>query len=232
MYHYAWLVLSLIVLGVWVAFFVLLKNREERRETLLISFFTSLLGLTEPLFVPEYWNPPSLFNLAERVGFDLESFIFAFAVGGLAFILYNYFFSVRHSVLPAHTHRASRHRLHRLSLISAPAAFLLFYLFLPFNVIYSASLALLVGFFFAWYCRSDLVTKMIVSGLFFTILYFLAFLVLETLFPGYVEAVWNLPSLSGKFIAGVPIEELLWAFTFGLYWSSVYEHLTWRKIKI
>jgi hypothetical protein len=32
--------------------------------------------LTEPLFVPDYWNPPSLFDLARRSGFDIESVIF------------------------------------------------------------------------------------------------------------------------------------------------------------
>ena len=29
-------------------------------------------------------------------------------------------------------------------------------------------------------------------------------------------------------IGGVPLEELLFGFTFGMYWASAYEHLTWR----
>jgi hypothetical protein len=44
-----------------------------------------------------------------------------------------------------------------------------------------------------------------------------------------VAAVWNLPALSGVFVAGVPLDELMFAFTFGLYWSSVYEHLGWKQ---
>jgi hypothetical protein len=48
-------------------------------------------------------------------------------------------------------------------------------------------------------------------------------------FPSYVAAVWNLPALSRVFVAGVPLEELMFAFTFGLYWSSVYEHLAWKR---
>jgi hypothetical protein len=47
------------------------------------------LGLTEPLFVPEYSNPPSLFNLAQRTGVDIERLIFCFAIGGIAAVLYN-----------------------------------------------------------------------------------------------------------------------------------------------
>jgi len=38
-------------------------------------------GLTEPMFVPEYWSPPSLFELAQRTGFDIEGIIFSFAIG-------------------------------------------------------------------------------------------------------------------------------------------------------
>jgi hypothetical protein len=30
-------------------------------------------------------------------------------------------------------------------------------------------------------------------------------------------------------IYGIPLEELLFGFTFGLYWTGVYEHFTWNK---
>jgi len=71
---------------------------------------------------------------------------------------------------------------------------------------------------------------MLVSGLIFILIYFITFSLLNLFFPGYTEAVWNLSAISGIIIIGVPLEELLWAFTFGLYWSSIYEHLTWRKL--
>lgn len=58
---------------------------------MVVSLWTSLLGLTEPLFVPEYWAPPSLFDLASRTGFDIESFIFSFAIGGIAVVIYEHF---------------------------------------------------------------------------------------------------------------------------------------------
>jgi hypothetical protein len=44
------------------------RHAGPRRETLKVSLWTSLLGLTEPIFVPEYWLPPSLFELARRHG--------------------------------------------------------------------------------------------------------------------------------------------------------------------
>lgn len=42
---------------------------------------SALFDLTESIFVPEYWNPPSLFDLAPRTSFDIESLIFCFGFG-------------------------------------------------------------------------------------------------------------------------------------------------------
>ena len=53
------------------------------------SLLTMPFGLTEALFVPRYWDPPSLFDLAQRTGFDIESLIFSFGIGGVGSVLYN-----------------------------------------------------------------------------------------------------------------------------------------------
>jgi len=37
------------------------------------SLATAVIGLTEPIFVPGYWNLPSLFELAQQTGFDVEA---------------------------------------------------------------------------------------------------------------------------------------------------------------
>lgn len=47
--------------------------------------------------------------------------------------------------------------------------------------------------------------------------------------PGYIEAVWNLAALRGGLVYGIPVEELLFGFAFGLYWASVYEHFSWNQ---
>jgi len=53
------------------------------------QFVHDLFGLTEPIFVPRYWNPPSIFDLAQKTGFDVESLIFCFAIGGVGAALYD-----------------------------------------------------------------------------------------------------------------------------------------------
>ena len=86
-YHYVWLIWSSAFLLPWVLLFALFP--QHRAAMWWASVFMAPFGLTEPIFVPEYWNPPSLFELAQRTGFDIESIIFSFAIGGIGAILYN-----------------------------------------------------------------------------------------------------------------------------------------------
>ena len=76
------------------------------------SLFTTPIGQTEPLFVPEYWNPPSLFDLARTTGFDIESLIFSFGIGGIGAVLYNMMAGRELRPVPAAERDLPRHRLH------------------------------------------------------------------------------------------------------------------------
>jgi len=229
--QYAWLIWSSVLVVIWLAVYFSLKNKESKREMLLVSLWTSLLGFTEPLFVPEYWNPPSLFNLAARTGFDIESFIFAFGVGGLAVIIYERIFQIRHEQISTEEKHLPRHRYHLFALLSAPIIFILLSIFTNLNPIYSATIALIGGGLFTWYCRPNLKKKMIASAFIFLGFYSLYFLILTTLYSDYVLQVWNLAAVSGILILGIPLEELMFAFGLGFLWSSVHEHLKWYKIK-
>lgn len=227
-YTYAYLIISAFLFVIWIILY--LTRPASRKKMFLVSLLTAPLGLTEPLFVPSYWLPFTLFDLARKTRFDLESLLFSFAVGGIAAILYEAFWGQHRRRISIHDQHQKRHRIHRLALISPILSFFLLYFFTPINPIYSSILAMLVGAVATWYCRPDLVKAMLTAGVVFLVLYFVVFWVgFVWLFPGYVEAVWNLPAVSGILIAGVPIEELLFATTLGAMWSSVYEHFTWYK---
>jgi len=224
--HYVWLIWSGAFLIPWALLYIVKPG--FRREMLRVSLATSLLGFSEPIFVPEYWDPPSLFDLAQRTGFDIESLIFCFAIGGIGAVMYNALAN-KEIVEVAHAERHSgRHRWHRLAIASPYLAFLLLY-FLPWNSIYPGIVALAIGGIANVLCRPDLLRNTLVGGMLFLFFYAVSMLSLIIFVPGYIEQVWNLPALSGVLLGGIPLEELAFGFSFGLYWAGIYEHFTWHR---
>lgn len=226
--QYVWLIWSLIILSVWGI--VYYYKKDIRKEMLKMSLITFPFGLTEPLFVPEYWFPPSIFDLAVKTGFDIESFIFSFAIGGLGTVLYSLIFKQQHVKFSNKERDHQRHKWHIFILFSPVFVFVGLSLFTNLNHIYSGIIAIFLGAIATFYCRPDLKRKVWIGGLLFMLLYFIYFGSILIIYPTYVQLYWNLDALMNIFILGIPIEELLFAFTFGMYWSGLYEHLYWRKL--
>lgn len=223
---YVWLYWSGAFLVPWAVLYFLKPG--FRRKMLRVSLWTSLLGLSEPIFVPEYWNPPSLFDLAQRTGFDIESMVFCFAIGGIGAVMYNALAGGDMTEMPHEERHNGRHRWHRLAIAVPFLAFPLLY-FLPWNPIYPGIVALALGGIANVLCRPDLLRSTLTGGVLFLSLY-AAFMLLLVLFaPGYIEQVWNLPDISGVLLAGIPLEELAFGFAFGMYWAGIYEHFTWHR---
>src|SRR3989304_3993542 len=176
-----WLVFSLILFGIW--FIIFLFRRNLKKEMFLVSLFTMPFGLTEPLFVPEYWNPPSLFNLAATTGFDIESLIFSFSIGGIASVIYGTIFNVKYRKMNVHVIHSKRHRYHFLALFSPIITFILLFFLTNLNPIYSAIISMFIGGIAAAICRSDLKNKTIMGGILFLILYFIGFLFFTMIYP-------------------------------------------------
>jgi hypothetical protein len=130
--------------------------------------------------------------------------------------------------MPLPERELQRHRWHRGALFIPIVTFLGLY-WLPWNPIYPALVALAAGGVATALCRPDLARKELVGGGIFLGFYAVFMTALLVFVPGYIERVWNLPQLTGIGILGIPVEELLFGFTFGVYWTSVYEHLTWRN---
>lgn len=224
-YHYVWLAWSSAFLLPWLGLF--LANPRRRPTMWRASAITALFGFTEPLFVPRYWTPPSLFDLAQHTRFDVESLVFSFAIGGIGLVLYGSLTSTSLAPLSAGARHDQRHRFHRAALVLPLALFVPLY-FLPWNPIYPSLTCLIAGAAATAMCRPDLTSRVALSGLLFFALYAAFMFGLRLLAPGYIEQVWNLPALSGVLMWGVPLEELVFGFAFGAFWGSVYEHLTWN----
>jgi hypothetical protein len=228
MEKYAWFIWSMGFLSFWCILYFLKK--QLRKKMLRMSLFTAPLGLTEPLFVPEYWNPPTLFDLAQRTGFDIESLIFCFSIGGIATVLYEILVPVHHVRMKVHERHHSHHRYHLLALASPVIVFIPLLLTTSWNAIYPGIIAMFTGAMASLWCRPDLKKKIWAGGGIFVGLYFVFFKLLDIALPGYVDRYWTLDALTGIMVLGIPLEEYLFAFTFGLMWSSLYEHYQWQRI--
>lgn len=226
--RYVWMVWACTFLIPWALLYWALP--QHRRAMLWAAAFTAPFGLTEPFFVPEYWDPPSLFDLAHRTGFDIESPIFSFGIGGIGAVLYNVATGRAARPMDSGAMHGRRHRYHQWAIAAPLIAFPPLYA-LPWNPIYPAIAAMAIGAAAAAACRPDLAAKTGIGGLLFLVYYALFLWGLEWLSPGYIGRVWNLAAISGVVVLRLPLEELLFAFAFGMYWSGVYEHFTWKRLQ-
>ncbi len=228
-FRHTWLIWAYSFMVPWALLFI--ARPDLRRPMLWASALTAPFGLTEPLFVPAYWNPPSLFNLAQRTGFDIESVIFCFAIGGLGVAAYRTLVPVQLRSMDNAAHTSPRHRWHLLALAS-PLLVFGSLLGLRWNPIYPGIAAMFAGTVATLICRPDLWRNALFGGIIFFALYSVFLLGLGSLWPGYIAIVWNLDALLPWQPLGLPMEELLFGFAFGTYWSGVYEHLTWHQSQL
>lgn len=224
--RYVWSIWASATLLPWLGLY--LANPRHRRTMVWASVLTVPFGLTEPLFVPEYWSPPSLFDLAMRTGFDLESLIFSFGIGGVGAVLVNVLTRRSSEAVGAEVRHRRRHRLHPLAVASPIVVFTALFP-MGWNPIYPGIAAMLAGAAFAVWCRPDLRRTTLLGGAVFLVYYVIFLTGIEITASGYIERVWNLRALSGLHVGFIPLEKILFAVGFGAYWAGVYEHFTWRR---
>ena len=223
-YHYSYLVGALIFDLAWLACYLVGKNyRAEIRWGTLIS---APLALTSILFVPQYWTPPSLFNLDQKIRVGIEDFLWAAAVGGMASVVAEILLKERLSVI----RKAARKR-HFAPLVFVVVAFIALELWHRDKTIYNTIIAFAIGGVVIAYLRSDLIPTMLIGALSFTALYFVLFLFVLLLYPDFVRRYYNIAHLLGIYVCGVPIEELLFAGTGGATWSAAYEYLQGYRLE-
>ena len=243
-----------VVLGsAWLLTLILLRTRGQERqlpEFLWASFTCSLLGFTEFLFVPEYWDPPSIFKVGR---WDLESFPFCFFTGGITAVLtelpwlrrifsrlvaeiegaasgvaalwYRITGGAPAPVEPAKALTRGEIQLENMLLLTFFLAAFGFTAQLNLNIIYDAALVCLAaGALIAWR-RPDLRWQILGGACVFTVVYSSVLLIVKWFYPDFFSH-WNHAALSGRWFLGAPAEEYLYAFSFGTFWAPLYE--AWR----
>jgi lycopene cyclase-like protein len=223
-YHYSYLVGALIFDAAWLACYLLGKNyRAEIRWGTLIS---APLALTSILFIPQYWSPPSLFDLDSKIKVGIEDFLWAAAVGGIASAIAEILLKERLSAL----RRVARKR-HFAPFVVVVVVFVALELWQRDKTIYNCIIAFAIGVVVIAVLRSDLIPTMLIGALSFTALYFVLFLIVLQPYPEFVTRFYNIPHLLGIYVLKVPIEELLFAATGGAIWSVAYEYVQGYRLE-
>ena len=190
-----------------------------RRAALLALPF----ALTERFFYPEYWSPTFLFDLIQTLGFGLEDLLFVAAFGAFAATAY-----------PALAGRQivaagpPRPRLAAALIAGSIATALL--LHAAGISMYTATIVAEFAVLLALLARNrELALPAALGGLFVTAIYWLICLLYAALLPGIFDRVWHTEALFDRAFAGIPLEELLYAFASGALATAALPAVTGQR---
>jgi hypothetical protein len=223
-YHYSYLVGVLIFGAAWVVCSIL--GKSYRAEIRWGSLIAAPMALTNILFVPQYWTPPSLFNLDQKIRVGIEDVLWAAAVGGIASVIGEILLRERLSAM-----RSVARRRHYAPFVVVVLVFVPLEIWHPGKTIYNTIIAFAVGALVIAFLRSDLVPSMLIGAASFAALYFGLFLIFLALYPEFVQRYYNISNLLGIYLLGVPIEELLFAASGGAIWSVAYEYVQGYRLE-
>ena len=149
-----------------------------------------------------------------------------FATGGIVGVIYEEFFGKRFSKrhLEGHPFFAFL-----LILIGISTVFI-GTMVLKINSIYVSSAMFLLFGMVTLLIRHDLVKHAFFSGLFLGIVTLIFEIITVFIFPNLINNWWLLGNLSRVFVVGIPIEEIVFASTFGFVAGPMYEFVFGSKL--
>ncbi|MDZ4230030.1 MAG: hypothetical protein U1C53_02735, partial [Candidatus Veblenbacteria bacterium] len=182
--HYTYLVGVGIALIPWLVIFW--RRADLRSQMVFAGLLGAVIGSTGSLYVPYYWNPPTLGNLLSRYGVSLEDVLLGFFIGGVAAVLYEYV-NDRRTKRPL----IARSYPNFLSAAVFVCAFVGGLSLLPLKPLHVLVIAMLLGAVVVVIYRQDLVPEMLWSCLWFAALYWGLFSVFNWLFPDFIVTYYN-----------------------------------------
>src|SRR3989344_5394365 len=215
-YRFAYLLGNLLLLlPVWAFFFY--RRKDLRREMIMVSIITGAIGpISELWYLQDYWKPETFTGTS----IGLEDFLFGFFIGGIARVIYEEIFGKKYA--------KRKDRRHHWPLFVIP--FFICFIFslhtlfaLGLNSIYASIIGFLVFAAIIIFYRKDLFWDSLVSGLLVGALAFISYLIYLMMFPGVIQKWWLLNNITSVLIVGVPLEELMWAFGWGMVAGPMYE---------
>ncbi|MDO8514838.1 MAG: lycopene cyclase domain-containing protein [bacterium] len=226
-YTYAYTLLVCFFTLVWVILFIIRK--DLRREMFIMSLLAAPLGPFGDFF---YQRDYYLLPILNGHYWWIYSLACGFVYGGVAAVLYETLLKEHHRIQRGIRKKQGRHYWWFWAVFLGGGAFMYVGTFLlQINSIYVSFCVMFLGALWIGYQRKDLLVEAVGSGLALMAVTTVFYLVLQLVFPGIFETQWNIASLSGLFILGIPVEEYVWAFMWGLITGPAYEYVMAIKMR-
>lgn len=217
MEKYFYLLGVLLCLPLWVAMFLRSNHRKD------MALFGAIFGLgsvlLEILYARlDYWNPSFAFSIPY-----IEDFLYGFIFGGISTEVAEFLVGKTDSKKPTHQ---ARPWFFLVFAAMTTVCFVILVHILGLNSIWAHIVPPLIVGATVSILRRDLFKLSLLSGLIVMVLAFLMLSALKLIFTTPVfHSHWQLDNLSGVFMLGIPLEELLFAFSLGFGAANVYEFI-------
>jgi len=223
-YKFAYLVGNILILvPVWLILF--LVRRDLRKELMFLSLMGALMAfLTSSWFMKDYWIPVCI----KFFGSCLEDILNGFVLVGTASVIYEVIFRRKHS------NKKIGLYVYLIAFVIEISIFLIFIIlikYFSFNSIYSSVIAMAIFGLAIMLIRNDLIKDALFSGLFMGLIFIIGYPILTRIYPELFIRFWKLSNLSGIYLTGIPIEEIIWAFFEGLLVGPAYEFIAGIRYK-
>ena len=185
--------------------------------------FTPIGPLSEILFFHDYWKPASIFSFnIGPVAVFIEDLVFCFCIAGIG--------SIIHEIITGNIYLKEKYPKKQwisvIVLAIAGTTTLLLFL-LGLNSIFSFSIGFLITAILMVSLRRDLLWNSLIGGIALTLVMFISYFILLRFISNHAELLkmgWLLYGTPLDIrILGIPLTEMIWAFTGGMAIGPFYE---------
>lgn len=221
--QYFYIIWTVVFLLIWATLYI--KNKDLRKEMLIMSLLFGVGGIiSQYIYVVDWWKPLTI----TKTLIGIEDFLIGFGIGGIASIIYEKVFKKR-------IKKKSKFKL--ISIKTSWVFLLLIFLFLGsffilnLNSAYSSIIAFGTCILIVFIQRKDLIKNGLITGLMMMVLGALTYLLLNLVYPGFIEEFWYLEeTFFSKLFLGIPLGEYLWYFLAGTFIGPLYEF--WQEERL